>query len=39
MADPHNRLIGAMLGGITSIIMFIIAGTGVVKACLALRVM
>ena len=37
MADPHKRLIGAMMGGLTSMIMFIIAATGVVQACLALR--
>jgi len=39
MADPNKRLIGAMTGGLTSIIMFIIGVTGVVQACLALRVM
>jgi hypothetical protein len=39
MADPNKRLIGAMMGGLTSVIMFIIAATGVVQACLALRVM
>jgi glutathione S-transferase len=39
MADPNKRLIGAMLGGVTSLIEFIIAATGVVQACLASRVM
>jgi glutathione S-transferase len=39
MADPNKRLIGAMTGGLTSLIMFIIAATGVVQACLALHVM
>ncbi|HTC37389.1 MAG TPA: MAPEG family protein [Steroidobacteraceae bacterium] len=39
MADPNKRLIGAMTGGVTSMIMLIIAVTGVVQACLALRVM
>jgi glutathione S-transferase len=34
MADPNKRLIGAMMGGLTSITMFIIAATGVVQACL-----
>jgi hypothetical protein len=32
MADPNKRLVGAMMGGLTSAIMFIIA---VVKACIA----
>ena len=39
MADPNKRLIGAMTGGVTSMLMLIIAVTGVVQACLALRVM
>ena len=39
MTDPDKRLIGAMMGGLTSIAMFIVALTGVVQACLALRVM
>ena len=39
MADPNRRLTGAMMGGVTSMIMLIIAVTGVVQACLALRVM
>jgi glutathione S-transferase len=37
MADPAKRLIGAMLGGLTNIALFIIAAVGVVQACLALR--
>jgi glutathione S-transferase len=39
MADPNKRITGAMMGGVTSMIMLIIAVTGVVRACLALRVM
>ena len=39
MTDPNKRITGAMMGGVTSLIMFIIAATGVVQACLALRVM
>jgi hypothetical protein len=39
MADPSKRLVGAMMGGLTSIALFIVAAIGVVKACLALRVM
>ncbi len=39
MADPSKRLAGAMMCGLTSIILFVIAACGVVKACLALRVM
>ncbi len=35
MADPGKRLIGAMIGGLTGILMFFIAAAGVVKACLA----
>jgi glutathione S-transferase len=35
MADPNKRLIGAMTGGVTSLIMFIIAAGGVFKACMA----
>ncbi len=35
MADPDKRLIGAGLGGLTNLIMFIIAAAGVVRACLA----
>jgi len=35
MADPEKRLIGAGLGGLTNLIMFIIAAAGVVRACLA----
>jgi glutathione S-transferase len=34
MADPDRRLIGAMMGGLSSMVMFIIAVTGVVQACL-----
>jgi hypothetical protein len=30
---------GAMMGGLSSMLMFIVAVTGVVQACLALRVM
>ena len=37
MTDPNKRITGAMMGGVTSLIMFIIAATGVVQACLALR--
>jgi glutathione S-transferase len=37
MADPDKRLIGAMLGGLTNIALFIVAAIGVVEACLALR--
>ncbi|HEY2462997.1 MAG TPA: MAPEG family protein [Steroidobacteraceae bacterium] len=32
MADPNKRLIGAMLGGLTGMIMLIIAAAGVVQA-------
>lgn len=39
MADPNKRLIGAMMGGLTSMLIFLVAVTGVVRACLALRVM
>jgi glutathione S-transferase len=39
MADPNKRLIGAMMGGLTSIVLFVVAVTGVVQACLALHVM
>jgi glutathione S-transferase len=39
MADPGKRLVGAMIGGLSSMVMFIIAAIGVVQACLALRVM
>ena len=35
MADPNKRLVGAMTGGLTSAIMFIIAAGGVIKACIA----
>ncbi len=35
MADPSKRLIGAMTGGLTSIIMLIIASCGVIKAVVA----
>ncbi len=34
-----KRLVGAMMGGLTNLIMFIIAATGVVQAWLATRVM
>jgi glutathione S-transferase len=37
MADPDKRLIGAMMGGLSGMMMFIIAAAGVVQACLALR--
>ena len=37
MADPDKRVLGAMIGGFTSAIMFIIAAIGVVEACLAPR--
>lgn len=36
MADPDKRLIGAMLGGLSSMIMLIIAAAGVVRACMKL---
>jgi glutathione S-transferase len=39
MADPDKRLIGAMMGGLSGMMMFIIAAAGVVQACLALRAM
>jgi glutathione S-transferase len=39
MADPNRRLIGAMMGGISSMALFIVAASGIVKACLGLRVM
>ena len=39
MADPDKRLIGAMTGGLTGMVMLVIASAGVVRACLALRVM
>ena len=35
MADPEKRLVGAALGGLTNLIMFIIAAAGVVRACLS----
>ena len=35
MTDPDKRLIGAMTGGLTSLVMFIIAAAGVVRACLS----
>lgn len=35
MADPSKRLLGAMLGGLTNVLMFIIATVGVIKACIA----
>jgi glutathione S-transferase len=35
MADPDKRLIGAGLGGLTNLIMFVIAAAGVVRACLS----
>ena len=34
MADPETRIIGAMLGGITGLAMFIVALAGVVEAWL-----
>jgi glutathione S-transferase len=34
MANPEKRVVGAMTGGVTSMIMFIIAVAGVVRACL-----
>jgi glutathione S-transferase len=37
MADPAKRLIGAMLGGLTNVVLFIIAAVGGVPACTALR--
>jgi glutathione S-transferase len=36
MVDPDKRIIGAMLSGFTSILVFIIAVIGVVRAYLAL---
>jgi glutathione S-transferase len=36
MADPGKRLIGAMIGGLTGMLMFFIAAAGVVTACLAI---
>jgi glutathione S-transferase len=39
MADPDRRLLGAMMGGISSMAMFIIAVAGVVRACLSLPTM
>lgn len=35
MADPDKRLIGAATGGLTNLIMFIIAATGVLRTCLS----
>jgi glutathione S-transferase len=35
MADPDKRLIGAMMGGLSGMVMFLIAAAGVVQACLA----
>jgi glutathione S-transferase len=35
MADPRNRLIGAMTSGLCSMVLFVVAATGVVRACLA----
>ena len=37
MADPAKRLTGAMLGGLCSAVLFVVAAIGVVQACLALR--
>lgn len=37
MADPNKRLVGAMLCGFSSMLLLVIAVTGVVEACLALR--
>ena len=37
MADPNKRLIGAMIGGLTTLLLAVIATIGVVQACLALR--
>jgi glutathione S-transferase len=37
MADPDKRLIGAMMGGLSGMVMFLIAAAGVAQACLALR--
>ena len=34
MADPGKRLIGAMMGGLCSLALLIVAATGVVQACL-----
>jgi glutathione S-transferase len=39
MADHNQRLIGAMMSGLTGLLMFIIAAGGVVKAVLALHPM
>jgi hypothetical protein len=36
VADPNKRLIGAMMGGLTGMIMFIIAAIGVIRACLTM---
>jgi uncharacterized membrane protein YecN with MAPEG domain len=35
MADPEKRLIGAGLGGLTNLIMLVIAAAGVIRACLS----
>jgi glutathione S-transferase len=35
MADPSKRLLGAMVGGLTSVILFIIAACGVIRAVIA----
>jgi glutathione S-transferase len=37
MADPDKRVLGAMIGGLTSAVMFIIAAIGVIEACLVPR--
>jgi hypothetical protein len=37
MADPDKRVLGAMIGGLTSAVMFIIAAVGVIEACLVPR--
>jgi hypothetical protein len=37
MSDPGKRLAGAMIGGLSSMLLFIIASAGVVRGWLALR--
>jgi uncharacterized MAPEG superfamily protein len=37
MADPETRIVGAMIGGMTSAAMFIVAAVGVVSAWIGFR--
>jgi glutathione S-transferase len=39
MADPDRRLLGAMIGGLCDLAMFVIAAAGVIRAWLVLHAM